>query len=103
MRVVTAGAAELTLDQRHVCRPQHCRALVLMALEARVHHVALSQLVPRRKLAHHGMAIGARNIAIFVRAALPISPVAILVTAEANAVAVGNRGSGVGMTERPDA
>ena len=64
--------------------------------------VGLGQLEPRRGLAHHGVAVGAGDVAGLVGRAAPIGLVALLVAAQAHRIGVGHRGALVGLAERAD-
>ena len=71
MRIVAGRARHLAFANRHVRRAPDFRALVLVALEARVHLGQLGQLELGRHVRHDRVAIRAGEVARFMRAAAP--------------------------------
>src|SRR5262245_13326186 len=88
MRIMAARALHLALTDRHVGEAQLLRGALLMTAGARGEHGFLAQVAAFGHGRHDGVAVRARDRARLVRAALPGKPRGLLVTLEANRIAL---------------
>src|SRR5215470_14474535 len=98
MRVVAGGAGHLPLAEWHVTAPHLLGPLLKVTGAARLDLRSLGQLVLRRDVFHHLVAIRAGDVARLVAAALPEDPGALGVAVEAHLVPL-CYGSGVVLGE----
>src|SRR5450759_218034 len=90
--VMAARALHLPFTERHVREPRQLCLLLRVAVGTGLDHRLLFEVAALRRSAHHGVTVGTRDIARFVRAPFPERSRCLLVAVEARRVALGNRG-----------
>src|SRR5262245_14332749 len=102
MRAVARATRHLAFAYRHVGGAHGLGALLQVAGAAGLDLVHLGQLVPRADVVHQGVAIGARDVAGLMAAALPEDAFALGVAVEADLVALQDR-RGIVLGKRDEA
>lgn len=91
VRIMTVGAGDFTLEQRHVRAPAKFRPLGLMAPETSLMNTGLGQKPTFREIGHRVVAIGAGYVGALMDRSHPMDPASRLVTAEALCILLWNR------------